>query len=964
MSSVLYALGHWITRAKGRVVLAWLVGLALVGSLALTLTKGLDDTITIPGLESSDALTTLALTFPQAAGTGAQYLILAPEGHTVDEPAYATAIQAAADRLEQVEQVTLVTAPFVPSAEAALNPLQPADESGADAATEVEGTVSADRRAALVTAQVDATKALVSQATWDGLDAVTEQLQADLPEGAEVTLGGGLFSYTLPHITLVEVFGVVAAFLVLIINFGSLLAAGMPILVALSGVAATASVIFLATLTGPIMSSTPILALMLGTAVGIDYSLFIISRHRQQLRAGLAPDESIGQALATSGSAVIFAGLTVIVALLGLAVARIPFLTRMGVCAAVGVGLSVLAALTLLPAVLAYAGERLRPGRRGARGGQAGGAAGDQQAGTASDWQAGEDPGFRRDDKGCRDDKEYRDDKEASRRGERFFAGWVALATRRPVVTIIAVILVLGAAALPATGLRLALPDAGWRPQGDHARVTYDRISQYFGEGYNATLGVTASIVTSTDPVGLMTALGDEIRELPDVAAVPRSTPNVTGDTGIVQVIPVEGPTAQSTQDLVRTLRSLHDHFAAEYGIDIKVTGLTAVMIDVSAQLSAALVPFALLVVGLSFVLLTLVFRSLWVPLKATLGYLLSVGAAFGAVVLAFQHGVGADLLNVALVGPVIAFFPIVVMGVLFGLAMDYELFLVSRMREEYVQGTPARAAVTAGFMGSARVVTAAAVIMFLVFTAFVPESDQIIKPMALGLAVGVFCDAFLVRMTLVPAVLTLLGDRAWRLPRWLDERLPRVDVEGAGLAREIALRDWPEPATLAALAARQVPVPTATKGEALEWTTRVEPGQVHAVVAADATVTTAALLLATGRLRPEGGWLKALGTVLPGRAGRVRARSCYLDVAAAPDPVRALERALGEDPDLLALDGLDRLGAAEAYAAVHRLLGERDPDLTVLVATRDAASLAPLVTPDSYSLIPPTAAIREEVLV
>jgi RND superfamily putative drug exporter len=440
---------------------------------------------------------------------------------------------------------------------------------------------------------------------------------------------------------------------------------------------------------------------------------------------------------------------------------------------------------------------------------------------------------------------------------------------------------------------------------------------------------------------------------VPGVAAVPLATPNPTGDTGVVQITPTTGPADPATKDLVRRLRDLRPHLMAEHGIDIKVTGLTAVMIDVSSQLSGAMLPFGVIVVGLSIVLLTLVFRSFWVPLKAALGYLLSVGAAFGAVVLVFERGVLAELVNVARVGPVIAFMPIVVMGVLFGLAMDYELFLVSRIREEYVRGTQARQAVRAGFLGSARVVAAAALIMFLVFVAFVPASDQTIKPMALGLAVGVFCDAFLVRMTLVPAVLTLLGDRAWHIPRWLDERLPHLDVEGEGLAREIALRDWPEPDTTAALAAEEVPVPTSARGQSVPWTTRVEPGQVHVVASPDPAATTAALLLATGRLRAASGRFKVLGFVLPGRSGAVRSRAGYVDLGAADRPGEALARALAERPRLLGVDGLDRIGGAEDYADVHAVLAGRSPDVTLLLATGDADRLDPLVGADSRSHVP-----------
>ncbi|MDR1448867.1 MAG: MMPL family transporter [Propionibacteriaceae bacterium] len=454
-----------------------------------------------------------------------------------------------------------------------------------------------------------------------------------------------------------------------------------------------------------------------------------------------------------------------------------------------------------------------------------------------------------------------------------------------------------------------------------------------------------------------------DIARLDGVKAVPLATPNPSADTGIVQIIPVTGPSAPETQDLVRRLRGLHDDFLDRYGVDIKVTGLTAVMIDVSERLSAAMLPFGAVVVSLSLVLLTLVFRSLWVPLKATLGYLLSVVAAFGAVVLVFEDGYGAGLFNVQRTGPVIAFMPIVVMGVLFGLAMDYELFLVSRIREEYLRlrdAAPrqrARQAVLAGFQASARVVAAAAVIMFAVFTAFVPNSELTIKPMALGLAVGVFADAFLVRMTLVPAVLVLLGDRAWRLPAWLAERLPEVDVEGEGLAREIGLRDWPEPATTAAVAARDLPVPTNRPGRSAFWSARVEPGQLHVIVTADRVAGTGVLLLATGRLRAAGGWLKSLGCVLPGRAGRVRRQSVYVDLGLADDPAAALAAALSERPRLLALDNLAAVADIDSYLSLRALLAARPPDLAVLLSAPVPAVVEPVAAIDTCSYLLPACA-------
>ncbi|MDR1449204.1 MAG: MMPL family transporter, partial [Propionibacteriaceae bacterium] len=340
MSSLLYALGAWAVRARRWVIAGWCLLIAFIGSTALVFSAGLDSEISIPGLEASDALASLGRTFPQASGASAQILVVAADGHLVTEAAYERAIAAAIAQTEAAPQVSYVVGPFTEG---------------------VSGAVSEDRQAALVTAQISLAGGYVPDSVKDALKEITADLQAALPAGAAASLGGGIFSYTLPTVTLVEIFGVVAALVVLLLNFGSVVVAGMPIMVAVAGVIVSMSLIYLGTAVTSINTTTPILSLMLGLAVGIDYSLFIISRHRQQVVSGLPPAESVPRALATSGSAVVFAGLTVIVALLGLSVARIPFLTVMGAAAAVAVALAVLAALTLLPAVLAVAGGRLIP---------------------------------------------------------------------------------------------------------------------------------------------------------------------------------------------------------------------------------------------------------------------------------------------------------------------------------------------------------------------------------------------------------------------------------------------------------------------------------------------------------------------------------------------------------------------------------------------------------------------------
>ncbi|SKC76530.1 efflux RND transporter permease subunit [Krasilnikoviella flava] len=876
MSSVLYSLGRWAARARRLVVIGWLLVLAVVGGAAGLLYQGFDNSVTIPGTESQDALDSLSATFPQVSGSSAQIIVVAPDGSTIEDDAVRGPVEDAVDDIGELDQVAAVTSPY--------------DD-------QMAASVNDDDTATLLTIQLDGDQSVITEDTKDALHTASDDLAAALPAGSQASLGGELFSVEFPALSIIEAIGVVVALVVLIITLGSFVAAGLPLINALMGVGVSMLLLLAATVFGPINSTTPMLGLMLGLAVGIDYALFIVSRHREQLAAGLEVDESIARAVATAGSAVIFAGLTVMIALVGLGVAGIPFLTVMGIAAAVAVGIAVLISLTLLPALLSFSGERLRPrAPRAARKpkGKARRAAARAAAGPAD-----------------------------GAHHNRFFDGWVRGATRFPVLTIVLIVGAIAALAWPATNLRLALPDAGTLPEDNSARVTYDLVGEEFGEGFNGPLIVTGSIVTSNDPVKLMDELGDEIGDLPGVADVPLSTPNPSADTGIIQVVPEGGPTSQETKDLVNEIRDQHDHYLDTYGVDLSVTGFAAVGIDVSDKLGAALLPFALVVVGLSLVLLTMVFRSIWVPVKASLGYLLSVGAAFGVVTLVFENGVLADALNVTKLGPVISFMPIILMGVLFGLAMDYEVFLVSRIREDYVHGGDARRAVRTGFLGSAKVVTAAAVIMFAVFVAFVPEGDMTLKPIALGLAVGVLVDAFVVRMTLVPAVLALLGERAWHMPRWLDRILPTFDVEGEGLTKELRLASWPEPDAKDAVAARDLEVagPEGSDVPVVGPVSVRVPEGGALCVHGDAAAPVSALLLAlAGRMAPDAGAVKVTGLVLPERAMTVRGRVAVVDALAEHGrPAAVVDAAVRDGAQVVVVDRTDAVAdrpAREALAA------------------------------------------------
>ncbi|BDU10689.1 RND transporter [Aurantimicrobium sp. INA4] len=884
MSSLLYSLGRWAYRSRRLVLVSWLVILVAIGGAAAVFNKGLDNSISIPGTESQAALDSLSTTFPQVSGASAQIIVVAADGQFITDPTYEDALNAAADNMAKLPQIDNATSPFN---------------------ERINGAISKNDKAGLISIQFSGPTAQIKASSLAELEKATEQLQADLPEGSTVSLGGQIYSQSMPTVTATELIGVGVALVVLVFTFGSFLAAGMPLITALLGVGISIALIFLATAFAKVTSTTPMLALMLGLAVGIDYALFIISRHQDELRKGDTPEQAAARATGTAGSAVIFAGLTVMIALVGLGIAGIPFLTTMGVAAAVGVGVAVVISITLIPALLGFAGERLRP-----------------------------------------KPKKTQKAESQAHKPNRFFLGWVTAVTRFPVVTILAVVAVITVVALPALNLRLALPDAGSNAPTDRSRITYDLVAENFGEGYNGPLLVTGTIVTSTDPLGLMDDLKTELEKIPGVAAVPLATPNMTADTGIIQVIPEGAPASEETKALVQAIRDKQDYFQDKYGVDLAVTGFTASGIDVSERLGNALLPFGIVVVGLSLILLTMVFRSIWVPIKAAVGYLFSVAAAFGVVTLVMQEGFGSELIHVDRPGPVLSFMPIIVMGILFGLAMDYEVFLVARMREDYVHSGKARKSIVTGFVGSAKVVTAAAVIMFAVFAAFVPEGDVNMKSISLALAVGIFVDAFIVRMTFVPAVLQLLGDKAWYMPKWLDRILPHFDVEGEGVQHELELADWPKEKNLA-IAAEDISLTNAegTRSYFRNLTFTLPAGTTLFVTGSDKIATSALLLALSGRLDIETGKLKVANMVLPVRSGAVRSRVALIDVSthANRNTVEAIEDASSEKPQIIILDNIDfltseseRYAVADALAAARETASQSGQPLTLLVGTTD----------------------------
>jgi RND superfamily putative drug exporter len=715
MATALYRLGRFAFHRRWLVVFVWVAVLSSVGIGAQQLSGTTSETFSIPGTESQKALDLLQERTGTSVDNGtARVVFHAGDGATVDTPAAKRAIEAALAQMSGLAHVTGVTDPFT------------------------TGAVSADAGVAVATVSYDVQAAELTTADQDGLFQAGDRATS---AGLTVDYGGDAAQEKIGQ-SPAEGIGLAVAAVVLMITFGSLLAAGLPLITALVGVSLGLMGVAIASGYTDIGSSTSTLATMLGLAVGIDYALFIVSRYRQELAGGQPRDEAAARAVGTAGSAVVFAGATVVIALAALSVTGIPNITAMGLAAAGTVLVSVLIALTLLPALLSMMGTRIR-GRR---------------------------------------DDEASAHLARPRGGER----WGRFVVRRRVPLLLATVAGLAVMAVPATDLRLGMPSDATATPGTTQRSAYDAISEAFGPGTNGPLVVVADLNSAPDPTSAVPTIKRDLATVPGVASVSPGQLDQAGDTAVYSVTPTTGPEDQATVDLVHSLRGHASAIRAATGASLYVTGATAVAIDVSDQLSSALLPYLVVVVGLALLLLVLVFRSIVVPLKATAGFLLSLFATFGAVVAVFQWGWLADLIGVDTTGPVLSFLPILLVGVLFGLAMDYEVFLVTRMREAHVHGADPDDAVIEGFRHSSRVVVAAAVIMGSVFAGFVFSSETVVKSMGFALAVGVLVDAFLVRMLVGPALMSLLGRRAWALPRWLDRIAPVVDVEGERLTRKL----------------------------------------------------------------------------------------------------------------------------------------------------------------------------------
>lgn len=729
MATFLYRIGRWAFRRRRLVGGVWLGVLVLAVVAAAVAPAGEEEDLSMPGTESQQAFDLLDERFPRSNSQGAEARLVfrAPDGQRVTAGEHRAAVEETLGSLDGGDQIASTTDPYGTGA---------VSEDGTIAYSTITYTADA-------VDLTEATKSALQDAADRGRDA-----------GLTVEIGGSaLESEESPGGT-TEIIGVLVAAVVLVLTLGSLVAAGLSLLTAFLGVAIAFGLVSALAVPLGLTSTVAVLTLMLGLAVGIDYALFITSRFRDERARGSEPEEAAGRAVGTAGSAVVFAGATVVIALAGLGVVGIPELTRMGMGGAGAVFLAVLVALTLAPALFGFFGRRVlsRAVRRATRPGSGRPHPVPTAAGR---------PGL----------------------GTR----WARFVLRRPVAVLVTAVLGLGAVALPALSLELGLPGDESKPVETTQRRAYDLLSEGFGPGFNGPLTVVVDTSESADARATTDLVVKTVRGVDGVASVGDPVLSRNKDTAVFTAVPQTAPNSGETKDLVHAIRSTVSGVAADRDAVVLVTGTTALNIDISEAMSDALIPYLTVVIGLAVLLLLVVFRSVLVPVKAALGFLLSVGAAFGVLVAVFQWGWAADLLGIEQTGPVMSLMPILVIGIVFGLAMDYEVFLLSRMREAYVHGASPGEAVVNGFRHSGRVVAAAAIIMTSVFAGFIGMSSPTIQTMGVGLASAVVFDAFVVRMAIAPAVLALLGHRAWWLPRILNRVLPNVDIEGEALSRHVA---------------------------------------------------------------------------------------------------------------------------------------------------------------------------------
>ena len=737
MSRALYRMGRLSAKRPWMVIAAWLLmSVAVIGASG-AFGQELEDSFEVPGLDSQNAIDLLSAAQSERAGLTAQVVVTPLEdGLTFfDSPESQAALAE------------------VQSGAAALpNVLGTSDPAGALAAgpelAVQSGSISQDGRIALIRLQYP----VIEDLSVEDLDNLKEYgIEAREGSPLQIEMGGDLFfSFEEPETGVGEMIGLVAAVIILMLAFGSVIAMGLPIGLALFGLALGISAMPLISHLIAIPSWAPQMGSMIGLGVGIDYALFLVTRHREFLGRGYSIEESVGRAVATAGQAVIFAGGTVVIAILGLAVAGVPFMTAAGISTSVIVLIMVLASITLLPAFLGVAGHRVNGLRQASR---------DKFMETA------------------RLKAEAVADGTSNTGWER----WGRHVANHAWVYAIGVTAFLLALTAPVLALRLGFPDEGTLPESRTERRAYDLVAEGFGPGINGPLVIAVDISEDGSVVEpLVAGIADDV----GVAAVAPPEVNTDAGVAIILAFPTTAPQDAETLETITRLRAevfpplLDDSPARAH-----VGGGTAGFADIGDRVTERLPLFIAAVIILSFMLLTLVFRSILVPLKAALLNLLSIGAAYGVLVMVFQWGWGKELIGLEATIPVVSFIPMFMFAILFGLSMDYEVFLLSRVREEYLVTKDNDSAVIHGIASTARVITSAALIMISVFLGFVLGDDPVIKMMGLGLATAIFVDATIVRVVLVPATMKLMGDANWWIPGWLDRIMPTVDIEGeAGL--------------------------------------------------------------------------------------------------------------------------------------------------------------------------------------
>jgi putative drug exporter of the RND superfamily len=716
MSRFLYRLGRGSVRHRRLVLLGWLFGVIALFGIGKAAGGEFHDKFNVPGVESQKAIDLLQNTFPAQAGGSAQVVFHATNGQLTDSTA-STVVADTISRIGQLEHVT-----------AAPDPL-------------TTGTVSPDGTIALANVRYDASSINLPKDTFSKLQTA---VQPAVDAGVQVEFGGEIpMSANQASASASEGIGILAAMVILLFAFGSVIAMGLPIGTAVFGLGAGLATITFLSAFIDMPSTSEALATMIGLGVGIDYALFIITRHRAGLHRGLTVEDAAGRAIATAGQAVLIAGGTVVIAICGLAVAGVPLVTFMGIGAAIVVAVMVAASLTMLPAFIGFAGHNIdRFGIPGTR---------------------------RKVEAGAKDAN-------GSYHG---WARWSHHVSRHPVRYLIGSFAAVLALASPMLDMRLGQTDASQNPTSSTLRRSYDLLATGFGPGFNGPLVLAVDLGTG-DSKATLAAITTAVKADPGVAAVAPASLNPNGTSAVIQVSPTSAPQDAATGQLVNRLR--HNVLPATVvntDSHVYVGGQTATFIDLSNRISSRLPLFIGVVIGLSFLLLMVVFRSILVPLKAALMNVLSIGAAYGVIVAVFQKGWGASLFGVHESLPIISFIPMFMFAILFGLSMDYEVFLLSRIREEYLISGDNTESVVVGITTTARVITSAALIMISVFLSFVFGGEPTIKMMGLGLATAVFVDATIIRMILVPATMRLLGDANWWMPKWLDRLLPNLDIEG-----------------------------------------------------------------------------------------------------------------------------------------------------------------------------------------